>query len=122
MTSERTRAKHWPTALALFCLAAACRSSGCKQLDDWAGVQAEEDGETAEAASQRGLYDCTCDYLTDTDLSGQERVRVCAEGLDIARKRGSGCAQLHSPGMVSSCSCVLFGKIDCAENDCRSNR
>ncbi len=106
----------------LLSLAAACRSSGCKQLDDLVGVQPEEDGETAEAVSERGLYDCTCDYLTDTDLSGQERVRVCAENAQIAKKRGSGCAQLHSPGMINTCSCVLFGKYDCAENDCRSNR
>lgn len=106
----------------LLSLAAACRSSGCKQLDDLVGVQPERDGETGEAASERGLYDCTCDYLTDTDLSGEERVRVCAEDLPTARKRGRGCSQLHSPGTINACSCVLFGKYDCAESDCRSNR
>jgi hypothetical protein len=118
---ERPRA----TAAALvflLCALAACRSSGCKQLDDLVGAQPEEDGETGEGVSQRGLYDCTCDYLTDTDLSGQERVRVCADDPSIAVKRGSGCAQLHSPGMVNSCSCVLFGTYECAENDCRQNR
>lgn len=108
---------------ALFVLAlVGCRSSGCKQLDDLVGVEPLEDGESAEAVSERGLYDCTCDYLTDTDLGGQERVRVCAEDPRIAVKRGSGCAQLHSPGMINRCTCVLFGKYDCAENDCRSNR
>jgi len=116
--------RQFNTAAALFALVTlvACRSSGCKQLDDLVGVEPQEDGESAEAVSERGLYDCTCDYLTDTDLSGEERVRVCAEGLDIAKKRGSGCAQLHSPGMINACSCTLFGKYDCAENDCRSNR
>lgn len=111
-------------ALALLCLVvvAACRSSGCKQLDDLVGVQPEEHDETATPASERGLYDCSCDYLTDTDLTGQERVRVCADDPQEAKKRASGCAQLHSPGMVQSCSCVLFGKYDCAKNDCRQNR
>lgn len=121
--SEKHVRQSW-TAAALFAFAAlgACRSSGCKQLDDLAGVQPEEDDESAEAVSERGLYDCTCDYLTDTDLSGEERVRVCAESPDHARKRGSGCAQLHSPGMINGCSCTLYGNADCVENDCRSNR
>ena len=34
----------------LLSLAAACRSSGCKRLDDLVGVQPEEDGEAGEAS------------------------------------------------------------------------
>ena len=106
-------------ALALAC----CRSSGCKQLDDLVGVQPEEDdGEVEAPGSDYGLYDCTCDYLTDTDLSGQERVRVCEAGAAVAVKSASGCAQLHSPGMVNRCTCVLYSKIECPEHDCRLNR
>ena len=75
-----------------------------------------------EGPSERGLYDCNCDYLTDTDLTGEERVRVCADGLDEARQRARGCAQTHSPGSVSRCACVLFGKIDCPQHECRLNR
>lgn len=122
MTSGVVRGGQSFAALALLALVlACCRSSGCKQLDDLVGVQPESE-EAAEAQAQRGLYDCTCDYLTDTDLSGQERVRVCAADPTVAVKRGSGCAQLHSPGMINRCTCVLFGTVDCAENDCRQNR
>lgn len=85
--------------------------------------QAAETERTGIAApSERGLYDCTCDYLTDTDLTGLERVRVCADDLDEAVQRGRGCAYRHAPGTVSRCTCVPDRKYDCADDECRSAR
>lgn len=105
---------------------AALLAANWLQSRDRAAADADQAAETErtgiEAASDRGLYDCSCDYLTDTDLTGEERVRVCAEDAAEAVQRGRGCAVRHSPGTVSKCTCVLFGKYDCADGDCRSNR
>lgn len=91
-----------------------------------AAADADQAAETERtgiaAASDHGLYDCSCDYLTDTDLTGQERVRVCAADGDEAVQRGRGCAVRHSPGTVSKCTCVLWARTDCSLGDCRSNR
>ncbi len=85
--------------------------------------QARETDRTGIAAPDaRGLYDCTCDYLTDTDLGGEERVRVCADGPQVAVQVGRGCAVRHSPGTVNRCTCVLWSRADCAEHECRQNR
>jgi hypothetical protein len=112
-------------AVALVVVAAVLAARWLERREQQVAVdkQAAETERTGLAApSDRGLYDCTCDYLTDTDLTGEERVRVCADGLDEAVQRGRGCAYRHAPGTVNRCTCVLFGKYDCAENDCRSNR
>ena len=79
-------------------------------------------GAVGDGASERGRYDCVCDYLTDTDLAGEELVRVCADGVSEARKRARGCAQAHAPGSVDGCSCILSGQGDCQEDECRPNR
>jgi hypothetical protein len=85
--------------------------------------QAEETERTGiEASTDHGLYDCSCDYLTDTDLTGTERVRVCASDAATAVQVGRGCAVRYSPGSVNRCTCVLWSKVDCPENDCRQNR
>lgn len=85
--------------------------------------QAEETERTGiEAATDHGLYDCTCDYLTDTDLGGEERVRVCASDAAAAVQVGRGCAVRFSPGTVNRCMCVLWSKVDCPDRDCRQNR
>jgi hypothetical protein len=88
----------------------------------WFEKRQAGEAESGGGVDERGLYDCTCDYLTDTDLSGQERVRVCSDDAAEGPLRARGCAQRHSPGSVSRCTCVLHAKVDCAANDCRLNR
>jgi len=53
----------------------------------------------------RQRFACRCTFLTDTDDTSEQRVEVCAAGVEVARSEAEGCAQSAAPAPIQSCAC-----------------
>lgn len=56
-------------------------------------------------STPREAFDCTCSYLTDTDVPGVERAAVCVERGKQPESAASECVSGMGVGSIEKCSC-----------------
>ena len=59
-----------------------------------------------QPSTPREAFDCSCAYLTDTDVPGQQRASVCVEQGKSAESAASDCVSGMGVGHVEKCTCT----------------
>lgn len=70
-----------------------------------------------ESPTPREAHDCTCSYLTDTDVPGEQKTSVCVERGKAPESAASECIAGMGVGHVEKCTCTKQGRA-CAEKTC----
>jgi hypothetical protein len=55
-------------------------------------------------------YACDCDYVTDTDVPGEQSVTVCVPEGARADQLGAGCVRDLGVGRAEKCECKMLGE------------
>jgi hypothetical protein len=55
--------------------------------------------------AKRARFDCSCSYVTDTDVPGTVDVSICAKDATDARERAGDCATSLGVGLAQDCTC-----------------
>lgn len=59
--------------------------------------------------AKRARFDCSCGYVTDTDVPGTIDVSVCAKDSSDASELGADCATSLGVGLAQECECRSEG-------------
>lgn len=70
-----------------------------------------------ETRTPREAYDCTCNYLTDTDVPGEQKTAVCVEQGKQPESAASECVAGMGVGHIEKCTCTKQAR-PCAEKTC----
>ncbi|NUO51049.1 MAG: hypothetical protein HOV80_19510 [Polyangiaceae bacterium] len=68
-------------------------------------------------STPREAYDCSCSYLTDTDVPGEQKTSVCVELGKQPESAASECVTGMGVGHVEKCTCTKQDR-PCAEKTC----
>ena len=63
------------------------------------------------ATSPREAFDCSCGYLTDTDVPGEQRAAVCVEVGAAPEGAASECVAGMGVGHVERCACERSTRV-----------
>jgi hypothetical protein len=68
--------------------------------------------------ARRTRFDCSCNYITDTDVPGSVAVSICAKDATQAIELGGDCATSLGVGLAQGCTCRTEGQ-PCAREACQ---
>ena len=70
-----------------------------------------------DRGAARDAFDCTCNYLTDTDVPGEQTTPVCVEPGKRPESAASDCVAGMGVGQVEKCSCTRTERV-CSAGAC----
>jgi hypothetical protein len=70
-----------------------------------------------ERSAARDAFDCSCSYLTDTDVPGEQSTPVCVERGKRAESTASDCVAGMGVGQVEKCTCTRAERV-CSAGAC----
>ncbi|MBL9024651.1 MAG: hypothetical protein JNL21_20820 [Myxococcales bacterium] len=65
----------------------------------------------------REAFDCSCQYLTDTDVPGEQRAAVCVDSGAAPEGAAAECVAGMGVGHVERCTCDKSERV-CASERC----